>query len=389
MKRIGVVTYWNSLDNYGQVLQCYALQQYLISEGYDAFLIKYAPENKDTIVKKIGRNLSIRKVLYFFSSERKAQKERDRETEREDQKARELAKQCRFDEFRSQNIKSTSTVYKTIEELRSKPPEADAYICGSDQVWNNSLYEKNTGGWYLAFGNAPRISYAASIGRVIADKEQKKFSNYLKQFKAVSVREKSAQECCKKNGREDAIIAIDPTILLGREGFQKLIIPETGNKDYIFIYALNVDNTDDIHWQEIERISEDNRVAVEVCCSSGYITARDFIPGHPNQHLTVQEWLSTIKNAKFVVTSSFHGTVFCLLMHVPFVSIPLSNKFSRANDRIRDLLHSVGLEERFLENGREIGSLYSAQIDWKAVDQRLSAARIESSDFLREALNGI
>ena len=157
--RIGIVTYWSSSDNYGQQLQCFALQKYLIGLGHDAYLIKYMPTSHIPLWRRIARSVKYRLLV---SSE---QKEKDRNTKLISERNKLLNCRRGFKEFRDKYIKSTEIVYRNIKELRNNPPDADIYICGSDQVWNNSLKDPDTAGWFLDFGKptAKRVSYAASI----------------------------------------------------------------------------------------------------------------------------------------------------------------------------------------------------------------------------------
>ena len=198
-------------------------------------------------------------------------------------------------------------------------------------------------------------------------------------------------EICRRVGINDACVAIDPTLLYGKNSYESLIDSKvsTVEKPYVFIYALNIVDSNKMHWPEIEKIAIEEHLDVKVCSSSGYLVARDFIPGHTNLHLTVEQWLKTIQNAKFVVTSSFHGTVFCLLMHVPFVSVPLDGEHKKANDRLLTLLKTVELEERLMCNEKDISSIINKSIDWEIVDSKLEDSRLNSILFLEKALNGL
>ena len=170
--RIGVVTYWSSDDNYGQQLQCFALQQYLISQGHDAFLIKYLPPKRMlTFFEKILKKVTLQNVANLITGERKKNRKfqaNEMLLKKENEKKN---KARHFSDFRRRYIRSTETIYGSISELRQNPPSADIYICGSDQVWNNPILDENTAGWFLDFGEAKRIAYAVSIGRNISKKE--------------------------------------------------------------------------------------------------------------------------------------------------------------------------------------------------------------------------
>ena len=238
--RIGIVTYWSSSDNYGQQLQCFALQKYLIGLGHDAYLIKYMPTSHIPLWRQIARSVKYRLLV---SSE---QKEKDRNTKLISERNKLLNCRRGFKEFRDKYIKSTEIVYRNIKELRNNPPDADIYVCGSDQVWNNSLKDPDTAGWFLDFGKptAKRVSYAASIGRDIDSCEINRFTRYLKNFNAISVREQKAYALCHQLGFDKSIIAIDPTLLLNSTDYDLIELDSNGTnvagKPYVFIYTLNI-----------------------------------------------------------------------------------------------------------------------------------------------------
>ena len=141
--KIGIITNWCSLDNYGQQLQCWALQRYLKRLGHEPYLIKYLPQSPQW--KK--RVTYIWNRLFTSPQKKKAQLEEALVWI----KNAEDNKQRKFEDFRKKNINSTDITYYNISELRANPPIADMYITGSDQVWNDSLKNPNTAGYYLDF----------------------------------------------------------------------------------------------------------------------------------------------------------------------------------------------------------------------------------------------
>ena len=383
--RIGIITYWSSSDNYGQQLQCFALQKYLKGLGHDAYLIKYMPISSVPLWRRIARSIKYRLLV---SSE---QKENDKKNAEISSTNALLNAKRNFVGFRNNYIDSTDIVYHCIHELRANPPKADVYICGSDQVWNNRLEDENTAGWFLDFGSSKtrRLSYAASIGREIDSKEYESFSKYLKRFDAISVREQKANDLCHHLGFEKSIVAIDPTLLLKSSDYNVLnngIKKEGSSKPYAFIYLLNIRNSDEVYWDEFHKMIQENDLSVRVVASSGYLPAQDFLPGYQNEQATIPEWLSLIKHSEFVITTSFHGVVFCLLNHKPFYAVLLNNEFSKGNDRIISLLKTVGLEKRIVSSASDINSIKFVEINWDNVDEKLSKLRKESIDFLNKEL---
>ena len=384
--RIGIVTYWSSSDNYGQQLQCFALQKYLIGLGHDAYLIKYMPTSHIPLWRRIARSVKYRLLV---SSE---QKEKDRNTKLISERNKLLNYRRGFKEFRDKYIKSTEIVYRNIKELRNNPPDADIYICGSDQVWNNSLKDPDTAGWFLDFGKptAKRVSYAASIGRDIYSCEINRFTRYLKNFNAISVREQKAYALCHQLGFDKSIIAIDPTLLLNSSDYDLIELDSNGTnvagKPYVFIYTLNIRTAEEIYWDDFQKIIAEDGLQIRSVSSSGYLPAQDLLPGIQNEQATIPEWLSLIKHSEYVITTSFHGVVFCLLYHKPFYAVLLNNEYSKGNDRIISLLESLDLSFLIISNKESLTQAGFDRIDWVEVDEKIVLLRKKSVHFIDEIL---
>lgn len=386
--RIGIVTYWTSSDNYGQQLQCYALQTYLKDKGNDVFLIRYSPENQ---YRKRGAIFT--PIIWILNYIVPHRRKRVREIKRLNkiEKLNSIKnRQRHFEEFRNGEINQSAILYRSITQLRANPPKADIYITGSDQVWNNSLYNPNTAGWFLDFGNdnIVRISYAASIGRNLSTDEQDVFKDYLKKFNKISVRENKALELCKTLGFKKAKVTVDPTLLLDRQYYDALASRSTLRIDspYVFIYVLNIRTSDEIYWQQIESLAQKCHYDVKVVSSSGYLPAVDIIPNKQNVLATIPDWLALIKQSQVVFTTSFHGVVFCLLFHKPFYAVLLKNEFSSGNDRLVSLLERIGLNNRIISDDSELILSDDDTINWNRVDKDLLNQRLDSIEFLQSIL---
>ena len=386
--RIGIVTHWNSSDNYGQQLQCYALQTLLRSWGHDAFLIRYAPlKRKKNLWQKISdilkhpENILIH-LPFPTAHKRNVLKEIQLKTEND----RKNPVRC-FEDFRQQHLKMSAKIYNSYSELEKDPPKADIYITGSDQVWHDSYEDVTSKGMFLQFGDSQtkRISYAASIGRKLYDFELPIFRTYLSHFDAISVREESVYNLCLKLGIK-AQICVDPTMLLPIETYKKLLYPTKIDTDYAFLYILNVKKTEDFYWSQINEYLSKSRLALKFVTGSGYYQGRELIEGNTNLLATVPEWLCYVANARCVFTTSFHGTVFSILMHRPFLTIGLQGKYSHSNNRMKQLLQKLGIQERMLDPQKNIQTQMDTPIDWEEVDRRMEKMRKSSLDFLKENL---
>jgi polysaccharide pyruvyl transferase WcaK-like protein len=219
------MTFWWSNDNYGQILQCYALQKYLRNMGHDAYLIKYNPANdfvKTPLWIKFVKAINLARLVKYLSYMLKKKLIYT--------KIENANKQRDFDGFRRKYIKQYEKEYFSYDELVSDPPEADIYIAGSDQIWNpNLLSYKNTKNqtkaYFLDFvvPGKKRIAHAASFGKeTLPDEFIQEITPLLHKFDYISVREKSGLDLCQQCGIDTAEWVPDPVVLLNVNDYRAL-----------------------------------------------------------------------------------------------------------------------------------------------------------------------
>lgn len=378
--KIGVITYWQSCDNYGQQLQCWALQQYLIKLGHEPYLIRYDFKNRVPIHNFIDRFktwLIYKKIKNLILSFLRIIK---KPTELKNIKRQ-------FHNFRKHNLKCSARIYISLEDLQRHPPLADAYIVGSDQVWSQTLLNIENEVFFLNFGatNIKRISYAPSFAlKTYPDAVKQRLYELLSAFSCVSVRDDSSLDICSQVGI-NAIKVVDPTLLLTPKEYDSIERITAHSYPFVYIYILNVRSPEEIRFAELQTYMYTRCLSCKATASSGYfpaneVLATDYI--YPN----VGEWINTIRQAEYVVTPSFHGVVFCILMHTPFVYIPLQGQYSSGNDRVLSLLSDLNLIDRVLTDDVSYETIMNKQIDWVLIDKSVDELRSSSYSFIREAL---
>ena len=361
--KVGIITYHNPL-NYGAQLQAYGLQETLRGLGHDPQIINYRGERYESV--RICDFLRVRKPSYHVSLWNEAVK-------------------AKAFERNPMPFSLTSRTYETFSELYETPPGCEAYICGSDQIWQP---KNNVDGrvvrceFFLDFAEdgAKRIAYAPSFGQPLTDEYVSAIAPYVRKLDSISIREPDELERLKEaTGRKDIDCVCDPTILLGADGFRSLCSERRSKcRRGLFCYMLSTDTAKDIAVIK----------AVSRRYGSATIVSRPFrlmFCGR-NVGLGPQEWLFAIDNADFVATNSFHGTAFSLLFHKPFICLSWANK--ARNIRMRRLLDSVGLSSRMIchENASAAEEIASCEIDWSMVDEKLAAMRSHSMGYLQSAL---
>jgi hypothetical protein len=358
---IGIMTFWWSDDNYGQILQCYALQKYLRDAGHDAYLIRYDPRNdymKTPFWKKIVKGLNPVKLTIFLRY--KAKKIIDKQ---------EKSKHSRnFQEFKDKHIKQSEKIYYTHNELLRDPPDADVYIVGSDQVWNFyamplSQIKSRLYAYFLNFGipTTKRIAYAASFGRECLDAVFiQEITPLLKKFNYVSVREKAGLSICRQCGVENAEWAPDPTMLLNVNIYRSLYNSESiikQEKPYCLLYMLG--NKHNFSIQKIYDWAKKKKINVT------YISGNKQQDKYKKNYATIQEWLYLIDHAEYVITNSYHCSIFSLIFNKKIGIIPLEGNFIGMNSRLESLFELFQMDQRFIN---ETIDIIEKDINWGVIN---------------------
>ena len=356
------MTFWWSEDNYGQLLQCYALQKYLRDLGHDAYLIRYDARNDGItpLCKKIFKAFNPIKLCKFIlvRNRLKYDKLEKQKNPRE------------FEKFRKKNINQSQKLYKSYFELKENPPEADIYIVGSDQVWNinsNRFPNDKTRAYCLDFGDSSikRIAYAASFGKTQLDNLSiSQFTPLLKRFNYISVREESGIGLCKKCSIENAELMPDPTLLLNIEIYRSLYKGEEirkPDKPFCFLYLLGNEYSfsikDIYNWAKT--------MGLEVIYVTGNLQHDKF----KKQYATIPEWIYLIEHAEYVITNSYHCSIFSLLFKKTFGVIPLKGGYKGMNTRFDTLFNLFKIKKQYINNDIN-HSFQGEQIDWNIIDIR-------------------
>lgn len=387
--KIGVITFWQGNSNYGQILQCWALQQYLKELGHSPYVIRFSPRNRTSPFKRfLGSFLPvdfIKLVLLNITKPNKAKQ--DRLIHKNDKKRN-------FEAFRKDHLCMSKRVYRTIKQLRHNPPVADVYIVGSDQVWAQLLSKPDNYAYFLDFGSKDirRISYAPSfVFKNYPIELLPNLKSVLKSFNALSAREYSGVEILKNLGFY-AEKVLDPTLLLSREDYLALI-PKSRKRqeqiqDYIFVYSLNIKSPGEIRWEELKAYSDKERLNIKVTPASGYFVGRELFGNNVEYNYSSPgDWLGLINDAQLVVTTSFHGVVFSIILQKPFIYIPLEGRFKEGNSRVFDLLTDIGLEDRILSHGKSYNEIIDSEICWDKVKVCLEPIIQQSSNFIYKSIS--
>lgn len=360
--KIAIITA-HFLRNYGSVLQAYALKITLENMGHEVSIIDYLPDSFLKIRKTVSRVNRIIRVFregFVFGVKR-------------------IMRTYSFKRFRKEYFNLTERILG-YEQLQNSDLEFDAYFCGSDQIWNPGLYGGLNDGFFLGFvKKGLKIAYAPSIRIVSLDDKMKiDFKTKLHNFDAISVRETTSVGLLQPLSDKKVNLVVDPTLLLTRKQWENLIL---NSKNKYSKYGVVYETHQNSELEDcIRRFNQDLRLPFYNISNN-----IDSIPHASNKlaHIGPEGFITTIKEAKFVVTNSFHCIVFCLHFRVPFVAFMHKN-----DDRFSSLLKPLGLAQRIVNISSDVTQEMLELKDWDndSISKSIHQQRGNSLKYIKKSL---
>lgn len=329
---IGILTFHRA-DNYGAILQAYALQSKLIERGHIAEIIDYrcSAIEEDYVYNMfppIRKNIlawcmNFAKNLYVVP------------------KKKNKAKRC--GNFRTEFF-CTSSAYKSKEDRIDAQQKYDMIITGSDQIWSIKL-TKGKDDWYCfkkEIDKCTIVSYGASVGNL------KEFSDNIEMFKKdlcnyrmISTREAETNDYLRTELNREIYRVLDPTLLVSESIWDDMAMKSEIKIDYKYIL-----------YYDVEKNTESEKIAIDISKRTGYklihfdSSFRMLFRGGYAQEAGPIEFIWLIKNAEYVITSSFHASVFSIIFEKDFCVVP----HPKTGARVRNLLNDLLLDNHIVES---------------------------------------
>ena len=283
-----------------------------------------------------------------------------------------------FDKFEKEYYHLTPIKYYSSEQLQKKPPRADVYVAGSDQIWNTFSENGKEPGYYLDFGkeSIKRISYAASLATSTIKEEYKVFiKEKLARFNAISVREKTGAKLLIDLGIDNISVVLDPVFLLDKSEWKQLSLKGNlyglSHESYVLVYDFL--GNDDNMISFVKAYAKEKSLKI---VSINDFSERGYADININNAGPL-EFLSLIDNAACVVASSFHATAFSVIFEKEFYTFNL--KGHNNSSRMLDFLSTIGLQDRM--NSEDI---IDNSIDWKKISSNLLLKLKQSKEFFNQ-----
>lgn len=378
MKKIGIITVQKAPENYGACLQCYALWKFITNQGHHCEMIDlvrpWSPEyieskrfkEKKTKAKIPFYRKIVRNILHPKASVGSVPVENKN-----------------FKEFNA--LMDYSKTYYSVDSLYENPPSYDVYVAGSDQIWNPLMPFINEP-YFLTFvpKGKKKISYASSFAvKEIPEGRWADNSSWLTDYDAISVREHSGVDIVKNSFGRDATIVADPTMLLERTEWENMLVKPQLQEKYIFVYTLQYNQ------QIVDKaicLAKERGLAVYVVVSATTGTKPE-----PREGLRIvttagpKEWLGYIHSAEYIITDSFHGSVFSFLFSKKLLTVCTNKKVS---ERLTTLFGSFSLSSNLIdvEQFKLMNNLDRANYPFNDVEKAIDNLRNKSASFLVNAL---
>lgn len=353
MKKVGICTLHDAAPNFGATLQAFAMQEVLKSLGYEPEFLKFKNGNQN-------ENITINKILNNSVSLRKDEKKYKGIDTQNISINRKLKKSNVF-------LKVSDRVYD------SEKDNYESIVIGSDELWNinNPSFEHRREYYGYDLGSSNIFAYAPSCNTTTVE-EFKEFHNNDIDFKnlaALSARDLNTMELLEEVTGKKASLVLDPTMLIDNIVKYAKVPKE---KDYILIYDYRVTGK---RKKQIQKLAKEKNLPIY---SIGFYCSF----ADRNIDADIFEFIGYVKNATYVVTATFHGTIFSILNQKQFVS------YACLGYKIEDLLNRLDLVERDASNIEDLGTIIDKKIDYDKVNSKIADERRKSMEYLKSALEG-
>lgn len=373
MKKIGIITEYYKSKNYGGILQAYAMVLVLSKLTHQAEQLCFERGEIEGIKNHREKFsfLKLLKKMVYGSIKQRISRKID-------------LRNATFHNFELK-IPHSSKVY-TSDNIYECVNDYDIFITGSDQVWNMDWYFKE---YFLDFVPADKlkISYGASMPNINLSVEQKQIvCDHLKSFHAISVREKETVDFLDKLTSKKTEWVLDPTLLLSRHDWDEICSPKVVEEKYIFCYFLG-------------EHKKHRAIASDFAKKTGYkiitlphlsrINKNDIAFGNAGLYdISPEQFISLIKHAEYVITDSFHATVFSNIYQTKYFVFDRVG-IGEMSSRIKSLVSLTNEQFRFC-TGENLNAEYMSDrkdIKVPPLSNKLLQMKEKSIEFLKSNLD--
>ncbi|MDR0958452.1 MAG: polysaccharide pyruvyl transferase family protein [Clostridiales bacterium] len=371
MKKVGLMTCY--INNYGACLQAYALSKAIKNLGYTLEIVRYQGVRAydNSMTKYIIKSIPLVPILLHKMGRGKG-----------------ATYSCikAFNKFRKNYLNFSEKIWFSAKDIFDNPPKYDILVCGSDQIWNPHLFNKNDYSVYFMdfAADAKKIAYAPSIGisEYPSDRlpELKRLVNNMDYL---SVREAEGKKILETVTDKPVRHVLDPTLLLDKKEWAKIASKRLIDKPYIFCYIFG----ENVLTREfVEYVAGKTGLPVYTVSYTDFMRNKKY---NQVENAGPAEFVSLISNAELVITDSFHATAFSINTETKFYSLLRNNSGDKnnMNSRIFSILNMVDLNERLIASKEDFPDDVLQNIDFRICSEKLATKRKEDIEYLKDALD--
>ncbi len=367
MKKIGIITFHNSY-NCGSMLESYAIQTIINRACGNAEIIDFSNDGQRDVYSVFFKNSSAKNIiknLILLSHKKKIE-----------------FNNMKYEQFKDKNF-ILSDKYTDNTQLNDN--NYSVVVAGSDQIWNITISDGDDAYFLPWVKRAKKVAYAPSFGakKIVENTTVvEKYKNMINQFDALSIREENGRKWIKELCNKDVDVLLDPTLLLDKKDYEKIEDKSINPKEkYIFFYAPSFDRK---ICKYVKRISEKYDLKVITWSTKSYylkfIKSFGFVlPEYEDPSV----YLSLIKNAELVITTSYHGTIFSTIYKKKFIVVKNGGMYGN-DDRVRTLLEQINMEDRLLSYEFKPEEDYLRPVNYENYDEKIKVLKLKSIKYIRE-----
>ncbi len=366
-KKIGIITFHNSY-NCGSMLESFAIQEIIRKFGGNPEIINFSNEGQQKLYGVLFENSSVKNIIkniLLLPARKKI-----------------IINNQKYEEFKNNNF-NLSDNYSDITELNDK--KYSVVVAGSDQIWNITIADGDDAYFLPWVKKAKKIAYAPSFGakNILENTNNiEKYKKMINDFDALSIRENNGKKWIKDLCDKDVDVLLDPTLLLEKKDYEKLEDSSIKiDSKYIFFYSPSFDRN---ICKYVKKIADKYNLKVITWSTKSYyikmIKSFGFIlPEYESPSV----YLTLIKNAELVITTSYHGTIFSTIYRKKFIVVKNGGMYGN-DDRVKTLLAQLNMEKQLIPYTFDNNYNYLGEVDYSQYDKKLPKLKKKSLDFIKE-----
>ena len=368
-KKNGIITFHNSY-NCGSMLESYAIQTIVDKIAGNAEIINFSNNGQIKLYSVFYENNSMKNIiknLMLFPHRKRIKKNN-----------------LKYEEFKNTYM-NLSKEYHHISELDDS--DYKNVIAGSDQIWNITIEDSDEAYFLPWVKNAKKIAYSPSFGaKNIMDycSNPEKYREMINNFDVLSIRENNGKKWIKELCNKDVDVLLDPTLLLNVDDYKKLEYNNFNPKGkYIFFYSPSFNRN---ICKYVKQIADKyNLKVITWSAKSYYLKMIKSFGFELAEFENPSMYLSLIKNAELVMTTSYHGTIFSTIYRKKFIVIKNGGMYGN-DDRVKTLLKQINMQNRLMPYEFDPNYNYLEEIDYSNYDKFLPELKKKSIDYLKRNL---